>query len=618
MEQLGERPIWSMSDGELLPVIDQVDAALTRLLTYRLQLIARVDEIGLAKDLGARDTTELLAKRYRIDSRDTHRDVKLARALPKHDIVAAALTDPVEPLHPNQAAAITTALDRVAARVPVEHLDIAEEQLVKLAKNLAPSDLAKTAKDICELLDSDGPEPDENAAYARETLTLTNTNNGVKFRGFLANENAELLRSRILAAARPHKTPNGELDPRPREKRQADALTDTLRIAAAATDATTRTRTNSTPTTTRAGADPAPGASAAPATTASEAGTAPVTTAPEAGAAPTPTAAGADPASETSAAPATAARREAGTTGNQVRAEDTATPTAGRGGGTSGEVVRSASGTGGSQAGGGGSVPGYGSKATITVTIDFDDLKNATANATGHLMYGDDLSAATIRRLACDAKIIPLVLGSNSEPLDVGRAERLVTRAMRFALNTRDKGCVVCGAPPIFCDAHHLKSWIDGGNTAVHNLVLLCRRDHMALHNGHWTITITDGRVEVSRPSWADPPPQQIPSLTDLLKPPRERPSTDAAAHTSTTGTVGMAGMPSVPWLADEPETGEAGKRRAHRWEADEAMREEAARFADWDISPADHGPADHGPADHGPAFQGPPQAEDQEWPWAG
>jgi len=44
------------------------------------------------------------------------------------------------------------------------------------------------------------------------------------------------------------------------------------------------------------------------------------------------------------------------------------------------------------------------------------------------------------------------VLGSNSEPLDVGRSERLVTRAIRRALNARDRGCVICGAPPIMCD----------------------------------------------------------------------------------------------------------------------------------------------------------------------
>ncbi|MEV5964234.1 HNH endonuclease signature motif containing protein [Kribbella sp. NPDC051952] len=77
---------------------------------------------------------------------------------------------------------------------------------------------------------------------------------------------------------------------------------------------------------------------------------------------------------------------------------------------------------------------------------------------------------------------------------------------MRRALNARDKGCVICAAPPIICDAHHLISWIDGGQTAINNLALLCRRHHTALHAGHWTITITNGKVHVTRPTWADPP----------------------------------------------------------------------------------------------------------------
>ena len=62
-------------------------------------------------------------------------------------------------------------------------------------------------------------------------------------------------------------------------------------------------------------------------------------------------------------------------------------------------------------------------------------------------------------------KCCPIVLGSKSQPLDVGTSERFVTRAMRRALNVRDKGCVVCGAPPIQCEAHHLIHWIDGGVT---------------------------------------------------------------------------------------------------------------------------------------------------------
>jgi hypothetical protein len=156
----------------------------------------------------------------------------------------------------------------------------------------------------------------------------------------------------------------------------------------------------------------------------------------------------------------------------------------------------------------------------------------ATADAIGATVYSSGLSAATIRRLACDANVVPIVLGSNSEPLDVGRSERLVTRAIRRALNTRDRGCVVCGAPPIMCDAHHLTSWIDGGDTKTTNLVLLCRRHHTDLHNGHWIITITNGEVHVTRPTWADPPdphqntapPPPPPRSTPDHRPPRGRP----------------------------------------------------------------------------------------------
>ncbi|MFI6829945.1 DUF222 domain-containing protein [Kribbella sp. NPDC050241] len=425
MELLDERPIWSMSGSEMLSALDAVDAELAQRQTYRLQLIAALDDIGHAHDIGAHDTVQLLAFRYRLDRPVAHRDVRLARALPRYRTVSAALTDDAIPatsdldnggqvLHPAQAEAIVSALERVPATVPVEDVEVAEQQLVNLARHLTPGELRKAGKQVRDLLDTDGPEPDEHKAYARESLALITAENGVKFRGYLANENAELLRSLIHAGARPHKTLDGELDPRPRDKRQADALTTALTLAAKSTDpALNLPTTKPGPALGEAASGPAPA----------------------------------------------------------------------------------------------GAVPGFGAKTTITVTIDLEDLKSATAEATGGLVYGDNLSAAAIRRLACDANIIPLVLGSNSEPLDVGRSERLVTRAMRRALNTRDKGCVVCGAPPIHCDAHHLRSWLDGGETAIWNLVLLCRRHHIDLHAGHWTITITNGKVHVTRPTWADPPP---------------------------------------------------------------------------------------------------------------
>jgi hypothetical protein len=150
-------------------------------------------------------------------------------------------------------------------------------------------------------------------------------------------------------------------------------------------------------------------------------------------------------------------------------------------------------------------VPGHGAKPQISVTIDFNDLAAATANATGALVFGDDLSAATVRRLACDAEILPIILGTKSQPLDVGTTQRLVTRPIRRALNARDKGCVICGAPPSQTEAHHIIHWANGGPTAITNLALLCKRHHIDLHSGHYQIHILNDTVHITRPTWTNP-----------------------------------------------------------------------------------------------------------------
>jgi hypothetical protein len=108
------------------------------------------------------------------------------------------------------------------------------------------------------------------------------------------------------------------------------------------------------------------------------------------------------------------------------------------------------------------------------------------------------------RRLACDATIIPMVLGAHSEPLDVGRAKRLVTPAQRRALIVRDGGCrwPGCDRGPEWTDAHHIIAWIFDGVTAVWNLVLLCRHHHVNVHEFGYTIRLDDdtGIVSVTYP----------------------------------------------------------------------------------------------------------------------
>jgi hypothetical protein len=141
-----------------------------------------------------------------------------------------------------------------------------------------------------------------------------------------------------------------------------------------------------------------------------------------------------------------------------------------------------------------------GHKPQVTVTIDWDTLRGKVGNLfnqhgawTGaRLGSGAPLTPDTARRLACDAGLVPAVLGSASEPLDVGRLRRLVTPALRRALNIRDGGCRFpgCDRPPTWCDAHHLRSWVLGGPTSLENMILLCRRHHVLAHECGWTIQL--------------------------------------------------------------------------------------------------------------------------------
>ena len=199
MELLGERPTWSMSGSEMLSTLDQLDAELARLETYRLQLIAGLDTIGHAQEIGAHDTAQLIEFRYRLDRVRARRDVRLATALAKYDAVAAALPAPDHPvdadpqpetvasdarstfLRPAQAEVIVSALEQVPLAVPVEDLAVAERELVGLAQHLSPAELRRAGQRVRDVLDTDGPEPEEHKAYARENLTLTTADRGVKF-----------------------------------------------------------------------------------------------------------------------------------------------------------------------------------------------------------------------------------------------------------------------------------------------------------------------------------------------------------------------------------------------------------------------------------------------------
>ena len=139
----------------------------------------------------------------------------------------------------------------------------------------------------------------------------------------------------------------------------------------------------------------------------------------------------------------------------------------------------------------GGAAPAT-TKAQIVVLIDNDPLANAIRGA-GTTLTGQVLSPETVRKLGCDASIIPIVLGSRGQPLDVGRTKRLVTPAMLAALWVRDKGCTFpgCGRPPQYCDAHHAIHWADRRTYMPTEPRASLRYHHSWVHQLGLTATIT-------------------------------------------------------------------------------------------------------------------------------
>jgi hypothetical protein len=134
-------------------------------------------------------------------------------------------------------------------------------------------------------------------------------------------------------------------------------------------------------------------------------------------------------------------------------------------------------------------------KAVLMVTMPYADLAAGVGAGTvlGSRAGGTRLSPTTVRRLACDAGLIPAVLGTGGEVLDQGRVERLFTTAQTRALWLRDRHCTFphCDVPAAWCDCHHLVHWLDGGRTDLDNAALLCPRHHTITHRDHLAGTMT-------------------------------------------------------------------------------------------------------------------------------
>ncbi|BCW39934.1 hypothetical protein StoSoilB3_14690 [Arthrobacter sp. StoSoilB3] len=130
--------------------------------------------------------------------------------------------------------------------------------------------------------------------------------------------------------------------------------------------------------------------------------------------------------------------------------------------------------------------------------------------STGTATFTGPIHPNTIRKIACDADILPVLLGTDSQILDIGRTTRIFPPHIRKAITARDGGCAFpdCTLPAPWCEAHHITYWSQGGTTGTNNATLLCTHHHHLIHKEHWRITIQNGVP------WFIPPPHIDPHQT--------------------------------------------------------------------------------------------------------
>ena len=150
-----------------------------------------------------------------------------------------------------------------------------------------------------------------------------------------------------------------------------------------------------------------------------------------------------------------------------------------------------------------------GERPHLALTMSLKDFQEQRGTADVEGM--GPMAASAVRRIACDSKVLRVVLGAKSEPLNIGRSSRTIPNGIRRALIVRDRGCAfpACHRRPRQCHGHHLRHWADGGPTSLDNLVLLCGSHHRLIHHSTWTVRIVDGRPVFTdagnpvRQSWA-------------------------------------------------------------------------------------------------------------------
>ena len=458
-----DAPVYGLVDADLETAIEQCQTLAARVFDTSLALVREADERDLGRRLGASSTAAFLAGRYRMRPGQARTLVKLANRTRPDDgpidyaanvrtadtgrelrATAAALAEGA--ISAEHVTVVGRIMERVPEAISVDEARTAEAELAGFCRQHEPGVVAKLGDYLLALMQADTLDDTEAERERRRTLRLNQATGGIS--GHLTTEGIALLRTALDPLAAPNPAENGDRDPRTPGQRLVDALVELARRAIAADTFETNHGISHRVLVT-IGLDTLTNGHAH--------------------------------ADDT---------EDDGNDGNdRHRTNDNDND---GGNGTASEVgMRTVGGDG-----------------ATSQAFGRAPLGPGRCPAPGELQWGGLISPAAARRIACCASIQRVVLDPNGAVLDVGREHRTATPAQFAALTARDGGCAFpgCTRPPTWCIAHHIRHWIDGGQTNLDNLVLLCTHHQTVVHHHGWNIRINQDRLpELIPPPWVDP-----------------------------------------------------------------------------------------------------------------
>ncbi len=133
----------------------------------------------------------------------------------------------------------------------------------------------------------------------------------------------------------------------------------------------------------------------------------------------------------------------------------------------------------------------------VVVHVDAAVLADPNTDGRCELEHGPSLSAQSARRMTCDCSMVAMLHDANGDVLNVGRKTRVISAALRRAMNERDQGCCFPGCNCRFVEGHHIEHWIVGGETKLGNILSVCKFHHTLLHERGFQVRLDEAGAPV-------------------------------------------------------------------------------------------------------------------------